>query len=257
MGKKEKIATVPTIRQQWLMASITGVISAALIVYTPTSCNGSKVEAETYQQEIILSDAASPKRPTYEQWLVEKDLAISPTEMTEFYAILRSYATSNAPHPTMCMMRTSDNVSYQAGYVDPQVFNGVSEKVYGKDGEGIILEQRFPKREDMGTTQKNGTTLDAGIETKFEDFGVPAGDGVADVYFTFIYDALGERPLNPIILGRPSRTTSINKEMRETYASGQDPFNVGLGSFEKYRQAAYTEALRRFLNDPQNNKACH
>lgn len=234
-----------------LQTCITSTIAAVFAGYFATACSRN-IDAE--QRDANMPHTASPERPTYEQWLVEKDLAVSPDEMTRFYAILRSYAISNAPHPTMCMTRTSNAVSYQAGYVEPEVHDGIIETVYGKDGEGLILEQRFPKRQDMGTTLRNGTVLDAGIETKFTDFGVPAGDGIADEYAIFIYDALGERPLTP---GGYSRAFSINKGMRDTYASEQDPLNSGLGSFEKYRQAAYTEALRRFLTDPQNNKACH
>lgn len=257
MRNTEKTSTGPTIRQQWIIACITSVITVGLVTYTPTSCNGSKTEAETEQRE-----TQPAQKSTYEQWLVENDLALSPEEMKILYTVFANYATSDAPHPTRCMMRTSDHVSYQTGFVEPQIFDGVSEKLYGKDGEGMILEQRFPKRQDLGTTQRNGTILYAGIETRFSDFSTPlnstlsAGDGVADEYATFIYDALGEKPLDPIIPGKTSRTVSINKEMREAYASKQDPLNAGLGSFEKYRQAAYTEALRRFLNDPENNRTC-
>lgn len=251
MKNRKKITTEPTIKQAWLTAIIGGLVTSTLVVaYSLTSCNGSKAEAETEQQEI-----QEPQRPTYDQWLVQKDLAISPDEMARFYDIIRNYPAINSPHLTMCMTRTSNAVSYQAGYVEPEVHNNVIETVFGTDRRGLMLEQRFPKYKNMGT-QKNGTLLYAGIETMFEDIGLPVGDGIADNYVIFMYDALGETPLIPTAHGSPSRTVSINTEMRRTYASGEDPLTAGLGSFEQYRQAAYTEALRRFLTDPQNNKAC-
>ena len=231
------------------VAVVAGGTAAAILLLYDNFYGLPRIHVTFESAEIAGSPAQA--RPTYEEWLVQQNLALSPEQVDQLEALTKKYTLGDYKDATYCVTRVSNGVHYQAGFTDSTIFDDVTETLSGKPNNGHMLKQRFPKDEKMGTTLGN-RTINKGIETRFFDATL---DGIAEQYEVWHYDALGEERVIPTITGGNSRVVSVNKEMRAAYNTEEDPY-AGLGSFEIYRQVNYTGALRRFLNDPENNKPC-
>ena len=231
---------------------VTIVITAAVTAVT-TATALHYLDYHRKQEATQHSSPSQTIQQSYEEWLVQEHLALPRSRVLQLVTSSSNYRLSDDPNSTYCMRRVSNNVTYQVGFTDPTSYNDVTETLSGKPGSGHMLRQNFSKRGDMGTTLKDGRTIDKGVQTRFFDYEL---DSVADKYELWEYDALGEERVMPIPTRKESIFVSVNKKARDAFAEKADPRNIGDANFEIMRQENYTEALLRFLNDPAGNKAC-